>query len=74
MYKIAGAVFAGFVAGFILPAFIGLATCFLCGVFFAGLLIALFASLIVARAITVTAVKTGSAFLNELTIGRPNDS
>ena len=58
VHKIAGAVFVGFVAGFIVPAFIGLATCFLCGVFFAGLLIVLFASLIIARSIAVAVVKT----------------
>lgn len=65
VYKIAGAVFVGFVAGFIVPAFIGLARCFLCGVFFAGLLIALFASLITARSIAVAVVKTAPNLIND---------
>ena len=65
VYKIAGAVFVGFIAGFILPAFIGLATCFSCGLFFAGLLIALFASLIIARSITVEVVKTAPTVIND---------
>ncbi len=65
VHKMAGAAFAGFIAGFILPAFIGLAACFLCGLIFAGLLMALFVSLIIARAISVEAVKTGAAFITE---------
>lgn len=42
--KLAGAVVAGFVAGFIFPAFIGLVVYFICGVFFAGLFVALLAA------------------------------
>jgi hypothetical protein len=61
-YKLGGAFLAGFVAGFILPAFIGLAACFICGVFFSGLLIALFASWIIARSVTIAAVKTTATF------------
>ncbi len=67
VHKMAGAVFAGFIAGFILPAFIGLAACFLCGLIFAGLLMALFVSLIIARSVTVEVVKAGAAFINEST-------
>lgn len=63
IYKIAGAVFAGLVAGFILPAFIGLARCFFRGLFFAVLLIALFVFMIIARAVTVDVVKSASAFI-----------
>ena len=67
VHKMAGAVFAGFIAGFILPAFIGLAACFLCGLVLAGLLMALFVSLIIARSIAVEVGKTDSPFINEST-------
>ena len=63
--KLAGAVVAGFVAGFIFPAFIGLAACFICGVFFASLFVALLAAWLFARAVSVDATSSASAFLND---------
>jgi len=67
VHKLAGAVFVSIVAGFILPAFIGLARCFSCGLILVGLPIALSAAWIIARSIKVGVVKPASVFVSDRT-------
>jgi len=67
VHKLAGAIFVSVVAGFVLPAFIGLATCFSCGLILVVLLIALSGAWIIARAINVGVVKPASVFVSDRT-------
>lgn len=70
VHKLAGAIFVSVVAGFVLPAFIGLATCFSCGLILVALLVALSGAWIIARAIKVGVVKTAPIFISDP--GRPD--
>jgi len=65
VHKLAGAVFVSIVAGFVLPAFLGLARCFSCGLVLVGLLIALSAAWIITRSIKVGVVKAPTVFVSD---------
>lgn len=66
VHKLAGAVLASIVAGFILGLVIGWGGCFICDLFLIGVLIALSGALIIARSIRVDVTKTAPVFVSDM--------